>query len=76
MDPVALLLKVFKPGQQEQIDLPSLGLDTIKAMAKGKATCLGIEADKSLFFDREEAIAFAEKNGISIVGLTDDQFSS
>ncbi len=71
-----VVIKVFKPGQQEQIDLPSLGLDTIKAMVAGKATCLGIEADKSLFFDREEAIAFAEKNGISIVGITDDQFPS
>lgn len=71
-----VIVKVFKPGQQEQIDLPSLGLDTIKAMAEGGATCLGLEAGKSLFFDREEAIAFAEKNGIAIVGISADQFLS
>ncbi len=68
-----VVVKVFKPGQQEQVDLPSFGLDTIKAMAEGKATCLGIEAEKSLFFDREAAIDFADKAGISIVGLTSDK---
>lgn len=71
-----VVVKVFKPGQQEQVDLPSLGMDTIRAMAEGKATCLGVEAGKSLFFDRDAALAFAEENGISIVGLTDDQAES
>jgi DUF1009 family protein len=65
-----VVIKVFKPGQQEQIDLPSLGLDTIKAMAEGKATCMGVEASRSLFFDRDEAIALADRSGIAIVGLT------
>lgn len=71
-----VVVKVFKPGQQEQIDLPSFGLDTIKAMAEGGASCLGVEAGKSLFFDREEALVFAESNNISIVGITPDQFNS
>jgi len=71
-----VVIKVFKPGQQEQMDLPSLGLDTLKAMAEGGATCLAVEAGKSLFFDREQAVAFAQKNGISIVGLAPDHFES
>jgi len=71
-----VVVKVFKPGQQEQVDLPSFGLDTIKAMAEGKASCLGIEAGKSLFFDRDTTLAFADKVGISIVGLSSDHFDS
>lgn len=71
-----VVLKVFKPGQQEQVDLPSFGLDTIKTMADGGATCFGIEADKSLLFDREEAISFADKHKISIVGISPGQFDS
>ncbi|NDV20193.1 UDP-2,3-diacylglucosamine diphosphatase LpxI [Pseudodesulfovibrio sp. JC047] len=67
-----VVVKVFKPGQQEEVDLPSLGMDTLKVMAKGKATCLGIEAGKSLFFDREAALAYADQAGISIVGLRTD----
>ena len=71
-----VVVKVFKPGQQEQVDLPSFGLDTIKIMSEGKAICLGVEAGKSLFFDREDSLDFADKAGISIVGLTSDQFDS
>nr|WP_321514210.1 UDP-2,3-diacylglucosamine diphosphatase LpxI [uncultured Pseudodesulfovibrio sp.] len=67
-----VVVKVFKPGQQEEVDLPSLGMDTLKIMAEGKATCLGIEAGKSLFFDREATLDFADKAGISIVGLRSD----
>lgn len=74
--PGCVVTKVFKPGQQEQVDLPSFGLDTLKVMAEGKATCLGVEAGKSLFFDSGEAISFADKSGISIIGLTSDQFDS
>ncbi|QJB57589.1 UDP-2,3-diacylglucosamine diphosphatase LpxI [Pseudodesulfovibrio sp. zrk46] len=71
-----VVIKVFKPGQQEEVDLPSLGLDTIKAMADGGATCLGVEAEKSLFFDREQAISLANKHGIAVVGLSSEKFFS
>ena len=47
--PECTVVKVFKPGQQKEVDLPSLGLDTLKLMAEGKATCMGVEAGKSLF---------------------------
>ncbi len=71
-----VVIKIFKPGQQVQVDLPSLGMDTIKAMAEGGAICLGVEAGKSLFFDRERAVSFAQEHGIAIVGLSSDQFTS
>lgn len=71
-----VVVKVFKPGQQEQVDLPSFGLNTLKIMADGGASCLGVEAGKSLFFDSEESMAFADKHGITIVGLTADRFVS
>ncbi|WFS61057.1 UDP-2,3-diacylglucosamine diphosphatase LpxI [Pseudodesulfovibrio thermohalotolerans] len=69
-----VVVKVFKPGQQKEVDLPSLGLDTLRLMAEGKATCLGVEAGKSLFFDREAAVEFADKAGITVVGLTPGSF--
>ncbi|OGR38964.1 MAG: hypothetical protein A2051_03340 [Desulfovibrionales bacterium GWA2_65_9] len=64
-----VVVKVVKPGQEERVDLPSVGLDTVRLMAQGKATCLGVEAGKSLFFDLESTVAFADKAGIAIVGL-------
>jgi len=71
-----VVVKVFKPGQQEQVDLPSFGMDTLKTMAEGGATCLGVESGKSLFFDSDKALAFAEEHKITVVGLTSEQFDS
>lgn len=69
--PESVVVKVFKPGQEERVDLPSAGPDTIAAIARGKGTVLGIEAGKSLLFDAEKAVADADRAGISIVGLTE-----
>jgi len=68
----SVIVKVFKPGQEERIDLPSIGVDTIQTMVEEEGTCLAYEAGKSLFFDREEAVRIADKAGISIIGLTQD----
>lgn len=62
-------LKIVKPGQDERIDLPALGLGTIKTLQQGGYSCLCYQAGKALFFDREESIALADKHGISIVGI-------
>lgn len=64
-----VVVKVFKPGQEERVDLPSAGIETVQVMAEGKATCLGIEANRSLLFDRDETVAEADRLGISIVGM-------
>jgi len=70
--PGCVVVKVLKPGQEERVDLPSVGLDTVRVMAKGGGVCLGVEAGKSLFFDLEDTVAAAERAGIAIVGLGQD----
>lgn len=70
--PGCVVVKVCKPGQEERVDLPSVGLDTIRRMAEGGATCLGVQAGKSLFFDMEAAIELADRRGIAVVGLEAD----
>jgi len=67
-----VVVKVMKPGQEERVDLPSVGLDTVRLMAELGATCLGVEAGKSLFFDIEATVHAANKRGIAIVGLQPD----
>jgi DUF1009 family protein len=63
----AVVVKVSKPEQDLRFDLPSVGLDTVKVMSQVKASVLAIEAEKSLIFDRSEAIEYADRAGISIV---------
>ncbi|MGH9389552.1 MAG: LpxI family protein, partial [Vicinamibacteria bacterium] len=64
----AVVVKLGKQNQDMRFDVPLVGLDTVKAMAKCGARVLALEAGIVLLIDREETIAFADENGISIVG--------
>jgi DUF1009 family protein len=63
------VIKVSKPKQDMRFDIPVVGLNTIKNLAKAGARCLAIEADKTLFIDKEESVRLAEKKKISIVAV-------
>lgn len=65
----AVVVKVSKPMQDLRFDLPTVGLETIKTMDKVRASVLAIEAGKTIMFDREDMIAFADKKGISIASI-------
>lgn len=67
--PGCVVLKRSKPGQDERVDLPAIGLETVRALVQGKASCLGYEAGKTLFFDQQAAIDLAAKHKIAIIGL-------
>ena len=49
--------------------VPTVGLDTIESLVAAKASALVLEADKTLFIDKERAVALAEANGITIAAM-------
>jgi DUF1009 family protein len=57
--------KVSKPNQDKRFDIPTVGLETIKAMPKG--SFLSFEANETFFVDQEKAIELANKKGICIL---------
>lgn len=61
------VVKVSKPKQDMRFDIPVVGLGTMKNLIKAKAKCLVIEADKTLFIDRDESLRLADKHKICIV---------
>jgi len=63
------VVKVSKPKQDVRFDIPVIGLNTVKNLIKAGAVCLAIEADKTLFIDKEESLKLANKNGLSIVAV-------
>ncbi|KAF1074324.1 LpxI family protein [Halodesulfovibrio sp. MK-HDV] len=69
-------IKLLKPKQDERIDLPALGLNTVQNLVDGGYSCLAFYANKTLFFDRKEAIALANKHEIAIVGVDEDIINS
>lgn len=64
-----VVVKVSKPKQDMRFDIPVVGLNTIKNLIKAGVTCLAIEAGKTLFIDRFESVALANKKRIAIVAI-------
>ena len=58
----------------ERVDLPSIGLQTVRLLIEQHYRCLAVDAGKTLFFDRAEALALADKHNFCIVALTEDSF--
>jgi len=63
------VVKVAKPTQDLRFDVPVIGVATIHTMARAHATCLAIEAGRTLIFDLEQVVALADAAGISIVAM-------
>jgi DUF1009 family protein len=61
------VVKVAKPNQDMRFDVPVIGVATIRAMQAAGATCLAIEAGKTLLFDPAAIIAAADQARITIV---------
>ncbi|HVQ39908.1 MAG TPA: UDP-2,3-diacylglucosamine diphosphatase LpxI [Pyrinomonadaceae bacterium] len=63
------VLKLAKPDQDMRFDVPVTGVPTIETMVEAGATCLCISAGKTLMFDRDEMIAWADKNKIAVIAV-------
>jgi DUF1009 family protein len=63
------VVKVAKPNQDMRFDVPVIGLNTIGVMQSAGATCLALDAGKSLLLDGEKIMVAA--NGAAIVIVAD-----
>ena len=62
------VVKVAKPKQDMRFDVPVIGIRTVETMIRAGATCLSVEAGRTLLFDREALLERAAAAGIAIVG--------
>ena len=67
-----VVVKVRKPGQDFRFDLPATGLTTITTLKNVKGAVLAVEAGQSLLFDREQMVKEANKAGIVVVGVREN----
>ena len=61
------VVKVAKPRQDMRFDVPVVGPSTVETMLHAGASCLSIEAGKTLLLDRDALLERASKAGITIV---------
>ena len=67
LDRSLTIIKVAKPEQDMRFDVPVIGIRTIETMQKARATCLAIEAHRTLIFDIDNVLTIANAAGIAIV---------
>jgi DUF1009 family protein len=61
------VVKVAKPNQDMRFDVPVIGMATVETMIGAGASCLSIEAGRTLLFDRDALLERASEAGIAIV---------
>ena len=69
LDRSLTVVKIAKPKQDMRFDVPVIGLKTIEAMEHARATCLAIEAERTLIFDKNTVLLRANTANIAIVAV-------
>lgn len=69
LDRSLTVIKVAKPKQDMRFDVPVIGVGTVETMRRAGATCLAIEAGRTLVFDADNVMTIANAAGIAVVAL-------
>jgi DUF1009 family protein len=67
-----VIVKVPKVGHDMRFDIPVVGTKTIKVMKRAKASCLAIEAGKTILLEKEKLIALANQYDMAFVAVQTD----
>jgi len=64
-----VVIKVARPQQDERFDVPVIGTQTLTSMRRAGAHCLAIEAASTIMVDAGRLRAYADKHGITLLGV-------
>lgn len=64
-----VLVKSCKPQQDQRIDLPAIGLRTVRKAYEAGLEGIAVEAGASILLDREAVIEAADKLGLFVTGF-------
>ena len=64
-----VLVKVSKPQQDLRVDMPTIGMNTVRLIHESGLKGIAVEADSVLLVDIEKTIELADKLGVFILGL-------
>jgi DUF1009 family protein len=65
--PGCVVVKAGRTSQDMRLDVPAVGLDTVRSLIRAESTALALEAGKVAFFQRDEAVSRADAHGIAII---------
>lgn len=64
-----LLVKMSKPQQNLNLDMPSIGIKTIEKLASLGYEGVVVSANSTIFLDKEQSIALAKKHNLLVAGV-------
>ena len=64
-----VLVKFKKPGQEERVDLPTIGPDTVERVRACGFSGIAIEAGGGIIVEKEATIARADALGVFVIGV-------
>jgi DUF1009 family protein len=71
--PGGVLVKIAKPGQERRVDLPTIGVETVKNVASAGLRGIAVEAGSVVVVDRPGVVAAADAAGLFVCGVAADQ---
>ena len=67
--PGGVLVKARKPGQEQRVDLPTVGCSTVRTAIDSGLRGIAFEAGGVFVFDRGESVRLANQAGLFIIGV-------
>lgn len=67
--PGGVLVKLTKPGQDRRVDLPTIGVNTVRASAAAGLRGIAVEAGGTQIIDRAAVIGAADDAGLFVIGI-------
>ena len=64
---LSILIKFPKTKQDLRVDLPTIGLGTLKDCKRSRVKGIVLKSKQNIFMDKNESINFANKNKIFIM---------
>lgn len=70
--PSGVLVKAAKPGQELRLDMPVVGVDTVRSAIEAGLEGIALEAGAVLLPQRREALELADESGLFVCGVARD----
>lgn len=70
-----VLVKMCKPGQDRDLDLPTIGPDTLRHAAKHGLGGLAVHAGASLLYEPEKLAALADRHKIFVIAINPEDYA-
>ena len=62
-----VMIKVARTRQDPRIDIPAVGLETMRGLVRIRAAALCFEAGRMPFFQKNESLLLADANGLAVL---------